>query len=165
MKDKDYKLRVNEFRKRGLNKNLFTNILFLLLPAFLMMCVFLVSFYSFVISFFAIYFILPMFYTAERKIYYSLTGIGKPDFSYKDGYAAFFTERKGGIFGVISSLLLSFPYLLFHFHECISKPLWRLSGKHGSVQEDFPNVSGSLSEWKRNVYLSENQPLCVIKTA
>lgn len=25
MKDKDFKLRVNEFRKRGLNKNLFTN--------------------------------------------------------------------------------------------------------------------------------------------
>ncbi len=159
MKDKDFKLRVNEFRKRGLNKNLFTNILFLLLPAFMMMCVFLVSFYSFVISFFAIYLILPMFYTAERKIYYSLTGIGKPDFSYKDGYAAFFKERKGGIFGVISSLLLSFSlFLLSYFIFMNVFP--SLCGAYPESMEVFKKIS----QMYQDPYQNGNEMFIYLKT-
>ncbi len=112
MNDKDFKMRVNELRKRGLNKNIFINLALLLLPSFLMIAVFFLSLYSFILSLFAIYFILPMFYTVERRICFSLTGIGKADFSYADGYAAFFKEKKGGIFGMISTLLLSFSLFL-----------------------------------------------------
>ncbi len=112
MNDKDFKMRVNELRKRGLNKSIFENIALLILPSFLMIAVFFVSLYSFILSLFAIYFILPMFYTVERRICFSLTGIGKANFSYADGYSAFFKEKKGGIFGMISTLLLSFSLFL-----------------------------------------------------
>lgn len=115
MNEKDFKLRVNELRKRGLNKSIFVNLALLLLPSFLMIVVFFISLYSFILSLFAIYFILPMFYTVERRICFSLTGIGKADFSYADGYSAFFKEKKGGIFGMIITLLLSFSLLLLSF--------------------------------------------------
>lgn len=115
MDKKEFRMLVKEQRKRALKKDIVMDLLLLLLPSLLLSCVFFLALYSFVLSFFAVYFILPMFYAVERRIRYRLTGIGKPDFSYKDGYLAFFRERKGGIFGAISTFFLSFSLLLLSY--------------------------------------------------
>ncbi len=101
--------------KRVMGKEIAVDFLYLILPAFLLSCIFFLAMYSFILSFFAVYFILPMFYTVERRIRYHLIGIGKPGFSYKDGYIAFFRERKGGIFGALSTFFLSFSLLLLSY--------------------------------------------------
>lgn len=103
---------IKDRRKRGWNKELLFTLSYLALPAFLVsLLIFLIP-YSFFLSMIPIYFILPMFYTVEKRFRYALTGIGKKDFSYKDGYHDFFKGRSGGLFGVIMSLLYSFSFYL-----------------------------------------------------
>lgn len=103
-------------RRKNVDKlYLLKTIPYLLLPTALLSLIVLVGMYSFVISLFAIYFVLPMFYTADRRIRYAINGIGNKDFSIADGYRAFFKERKGGHFGVIVSLLIAFSLGLLAF--------------------------------------------------
>ena len=104
--------KIKERRKRGNQKDLYIALSYLLLPAMMVSLLVLLIPYSFILSLIPVYFILPMFYTVEKRIRYVLTGIGKKDFSYKDGYIAFFREKKGGVFGVIMSLLIAFSFLL-----------------------------------------------------
>jgi|GEM_PF-692035 len=63
------------------------------------------------------YFVLPMFYTVEKRVRYAMAGI-RTDFTYRDGYKAFFTSAQGGIFGILTSLLYAsllffLAYLIF----------------------------------------------------
>lgn len=104
--------KIKDRRKRGNKKELYVALCYLLLPALMVSALVLLIPYSFILSLIPVYFILPMFYTAEKRLRYVLTGIGKKDFSYIDGYNAFFKEKKGGIFGVIMALLIAFSFLL-----------------------------------------------------
>lgn len=107
---------IKERQKRGLKKGLGKTLLLLLPPAFALGTVVLLSNYSFITSLLLIYFILPMFYTVDKRIRFALTGIGNSDYNYKDGYNACFKQRKNGLFGVIMSMMLSISIgLLIYF--------------------------------------------------
>ena len=104
-----YQLRL----QRAYSKEMWINLAMLLLPSFLIAAIFAAMFYTWGVSVFLIYFVLPMFYAVDRRLRYQLTGIGNPRFSYIDGYKAFFQSNKGGIFGVLVSLVFGFAILLF----------------------------------------------------
>ena len=106
--DKDFEERFEKRRKRARKKELFSALLLLLPPCILACGLLFASIYTRGLSFFFLYFILPMFYTVEKRIRCLVSGIGNPKFSYADGYRAFFQENQAGIFGVIFSLIGSF---------------------------------------------------------
>lgn len=63
-----------------------------------------------------LYFTLPMFYTVYYRLKYDVTGIGDPNFSYKDAYNQFFKGPMSGVFGVISAVIFAFGIgLLFYY--------------------------------------------------
>lgn len=94
-------------QKRLDKKYLFETFLLLLAPLFSTLIIVLFSMIGSFLPIILLYAILPMYYTVERRIRYSFTGVGKKDFNYKDGYREFFKERCNGIFGMISALLYS----------------------------------------------------------
>ena len=120
-------------RKRALEKSVFKNMALLLPPSLLIAALLMVSFYTYGVSLLLTYFILPMFYTVERRLRFDLTHIGKKDFNYGDGYKAFFQSNKGGIFGVSMSVVLALAVLLF------------LSGSVGMV---VPHIVNNFAEAK-----------------
>lgn len=81
-------------RKRALEKSVFKNMALLLPPSLLIAALLMVSLYTYGVSLLLTYFILPMFYTVERRLRFDLTHIGKKDFNYGDGYKAFFQSNK-----------------------------------------------------------------------
>jgi len=105
-------------RQRLLSKKLPINLLLLILPSLaIALLVFAIPF-TFFCSLLLAYFVLPMFYTVEKRIRADISGIGNPDFSYADGYKAFFKGSQGGIFGVILGFFYAFTlgvlgYLIF----------------------------------------------------
>ena len=108
--------KVAERRKRAFRKNLLVNLSLLLPPILLTIALFITAINTYVLSLFLLYFILPMYYTVEKRLRYDLTGIGKPGFSYVDGYKDFFTKNMGGIFGALGSIVMAiliFVFLLF----------------------------------------------------
>ncbi len=120
VKDVEYLNRLKARKKRALSKDLLFNLVLLILPTFLLVGLILVAPATYLISLFLIYFILPMFYTVDKRLRYAINGIGNPNFTYKDGYRDFFTSTKGGLFGVISTIfsaivLLLLFYLIFSF--------------------------------------------------
>lgn len=115
VKDFDYINRLKARRKRGFTKKILTNLLLFIPPLLCLSLIVLTALTTYSLSLFLIYFILPMFYTVDKRLRYDLTGIGKPDFSYADGYKAFFSSSKGGIFGVISSIFMAIAIALIFF--------------------------------------------------
>ncbi len=116
MTNKELRQKVAERRKRGFRKNLLVNLALLILPILLTIVIFITAINTYILSLFLIYFVLPMFYTVDKRLRYDLTGIGKPNFTYADGYKAFFTKNMGGVFGAIGAILLAilvFIFLLF----------------------------------------------------
>ncbi len=107
------KAKYKERFHRVLGKGLWKNMALLALPAFLICAIFVAMFYTYGVSIFLIYFILPMAYTVEKRMRYQLTGIGKEHFSYTEGYKDFFQSNKGGIFGILVSFVFGFSLLLF----------------------------------------------------
>ena len=115
MKDANYTQRLKERKKRALGKNLFFNLLLLIPPLLCLAIIILTALVTFSLSLFLIYFILPMFYTVDKRLRYNISGIGKPDFSYADGYKDFFTASKGGIFGVIMTIFSAVAFILLFY--------------------------------------------------
>lgn len=77
------------------------------------MClILLASVFTYGVSILLTYFVLPMFYAADRRLRYAITGIGKEKFSYIAGYKAFFQSNKGGIFGVFLTVAAAIGILL-----------------------------------------------------
>ena len=122
----DVLTRVNK-RKKALkpNDHLF-NILLLVLPSIIVSIIFgVVAGLAIYSRFFSLallsllVFILPMFFTVEKRLRTSIYGVGKKDFNYLDGYKSFFTSRQNGLFGLITSLtttimIAAILYLLFY---------------------------------------------------
>lgn len=107
----DFNKRIRERRQRIFHKSLLIDLALLLPPLVLEVGIILLSFYSFFLSAALTYFVLPMFYTVERRIMTHISGIGNPSYSYADGYKAFFTARQGGVFGVLTTI--GFGVILF----------------------------------------------------
>lgn len=146
--DKDFRERINKRRKRARKKELFTLVLLLLLPAFLACLILFSSLYSFRISLLLIYFLLPMFYTIEKRIRCLVSGIGNPKFSFADGYKAFFKSNRGGVFGVISSFFSAFciglaSYLLVYR---VSTPL---INAFPAANVAFQNIKDAMADGDR----------------
>lgn len=107
---------IKERRKKLYTKDIFVDLLLLIPPILVETGIVLVSLTTYSVSLFLTYFVLPMFYTVERRISAKISGIGNAKFSYVDGYKSFFQQRAGGIFGVILSLVGMFALaLLFYF--------------------------------------------------
>ncbi|MFA6829224.1 MAG: hypothetical protein WCR67_00735 [Bacilli bacterium] len=107
--------RIKERQKRIFTKDMFMNLLLLLPPILLEGLLLLTAFLTYGLSLALTYFVLPMFYTVERRIRSTISGIGTAKVTYVDGYKAFFTSAQGGIFGVIGSFLFGFMLLLFGY--------------------------------------------------
>ncbi len=120
-------------------KRVMSNLLLLLLPAFAACLLFAAALGTYCLSLLLLYFILPMFYTVEKRIRYDITGIGKPDFSYADGYRGFFKKNMGGIFGAIISILYSvFLVLAFYLiFQYTLQPLCNCFPKASEVYNEF----------------------------
>lgn len=114
-KDKEFEERFDKRRKRARKKELLNVFLRLLLPSFLACILLYLSVYTMGLSLIFVYFVLPMFYTVEKRIRCLVSGIGNIKFSYGDGYRAFFQGNRGGIFGVIFSVIGSFVLGLFRY--------------------------------------------------
>lgn len=107
---------IKERRKKIYTKDIFVDLLLLIPPILVETGIVLVSLTTYSVSLFLTYFVLPMFYTVERRISSRISGIGNPKFSYIDGYKAFFQQRAGGIFGIILSIIGMLALaLLFYF--------------------------------------------------
>lgn len=129
---------IKERRKKCLDKSFSKDFLYLILPTVLVMGLFFASLYSFIISLLLVYFVLPMFYTVEKRIRAKISGIGNKNFSYKDGYKAFFVEKKGGVFGAISASLLGFSFFLLS--------ILIVSNFTGLIFNCFPNSKESYAK-------------------
>lgn len=112
MDPKERNQKIKERQKRLFRKDLAMNLLLLVPPILLTLIIVLFALFTFILSLLLIYFVLPMFYTVERRMRQSVTGIGKTNFTYADGYRAFFKDNMGGIFGVINALLTTFLLII-----------------------------------------------------
>lgn len=112
MVELDLKEKYRNRRKQLYSQNLIGDLALLLLPSLLLGVLFTLSFYTYGISILLTYFILPMFYTVDYRIRNKLTEIGNDDFTYKDGYAAFFKSNKGNFYGVIKAIVIFLVLLL-----------------------------------------------------
>ena len=137
----DFHARVKERRGRAYvsPKRICMNLLLLLLPAFATCILFAVALETYCLSLVLLYFILPMFYTVEKRIRYDITGIGKPDFSYADGYHDFFRKNMGGLFGAIIAIMYSiFLVLAFYLiFEYVLEPLCYCFPNAADVYDEF----------------------------
>ncbi len=111
MDQKERDERIKDRQRRLVHKDLFLNLLLLLPPILLTLIIVATALYTFILSLALLYFVLPMYYTVEKRMRYSVTGIGKDNFTYADGYRAFFKSNMGGIFGIIN-ILVTFLLLL-----------------------------------------------------
>ena len=169
-KDTQYQY-IKERRKKIYTKDIFVDLLLLLPPVILEMGIALLSSISFFLSVFLTYFVLPMFYTVERRIANRISGIGSNRFSYADGYKAFFQQRAGGIFGIILSLVGSFALaLLFNFLLSSSFP--SLCSAFDGAREVYDHIyetissTGIIDYRQFSSYIAENihalsQPLTI----
>lgn len=124
MKTNEQYKQICEKRKKIFTKDIFLDLLLLLPPILVETGIIIIALTTGFISLFLTYFVLPMFYTVERRIRAKISGIGNQHFSYADGYKAFFRQRDGGIFGIILSLLASLAIgLLFYFIIGFSFPM------------------------------------------
>ena len=106
--DNTFNQRVKDRRSKATKpKDLLMDFLLLLLPTIGTMVLGFLSAYSFFLSLLLLYFLLPMYYTVEERMRARLTSIGNPDFTYSDGYKAFFSSNQGGVFGAFSTLFIS----------------------------------------------------------
>lgn len=96
--------RIKERRKRIFRKDILIDLALLFPPLLLEALVVMLSIFSFLLSFALTYFVLPMFYTVERRLSTRISGIGNPKYSYADGYKAFFGSSQGGVFGVLTAV-------------------------------------------------------------
>ncbi len=108
MKDKETNKKIKEKQKRIVTKGLPKTLALLLLPVFLLQILVVCAPSTYFLSLLLTYFILPMFYTVEKRLRFAVSGIGKDNFSYKDGYDSFFGGVQGGIFGVIFVIIEAF---------------------------------------------------------
>ena len=67
--------RVAERRKRAFKKSLFINLALLLPPILLTIVIVLTALSTYILSLCLLYFILPMFYTVEKRLRYDIAGI------------------------------------------------------------------------------------------
>lgn len=135
--------------RNGLNPSLLWNLCLLFVPSIFLQLILFCMPYTYGLSILLLYFILPMFYSIDKRLRYEVNHIGKKKFSFLDGYRDFFLSNKGGIFGVIFSLvcafglfLLSIAILYFfmpHIISCfpLSQPYFReFSEKFSDIKVD-----------------------------
>jgi hypothetical protein len=115
MKNAELDQKIRARRKRAFRKSIFVNLALLIPPIVCLQLLVIAALSTYTVSLFLIYFILPMFYTVEKRLRYDISGIGNPDFSYADGYKAFFGGAQGGIFGIILSVLEAFFFGLVFY--------------------------------------------------
>lgn len=115
IQDDGFQKRFRERKKRCLQNRMWFNLLLLLAPTLALILLIGLSLLTSGLSLFLIYFILPMFYTVERRLVYDVSGTGNPDFSYADGYKAFFQQNMGGVFGALSTVFSTIGYMLFFY--------------------------------------------------
>lgn len=171
MDPKERNQKIKERQKRLFRKDLAMNLLLLVPPILLTLIIVLFALFTFILSLLLIYFVLPMFYTVERRMRQSLTGIGKTNFSYADGYRAFFKDNMGGIFGVINALLTTFLLIivLAFVLEYAFQPLANCFPPAGEVLTELGNLSFSQTANSEEfwTYFNENafhltQPLTIM---
>ena len=107
----DFKKNFKERRNNALKGSLI-DIALLLLPIIIIMLLLNLTLIGVFIPLLLLYFSLPMFYTIVKRLTFKVTRIGKKDFSFSDGYKAFFKGSVGGIFGVISTLFFTVALIL-----------------------------------------------------
>lgn len=98
--------------RNGLNPSLLWNLCLLFVPSIFLQLILFCMPYTYGLSILLLYFILPMFYSIDKRLRYEVNHIGKKKFSFLDGYRDFFLSNKGGIFGVIFSLVCAFGLFL-----------------------------------------------------
>ena len=171
MDQKERNQKIKERQKRLFHKDVWMNMLLLVPPILLTLIIVLVALFTFVLSLLLVYFVLPMFYTIERRMRQSVTGIGKTNFTYADGYRAFFKDNMGGIFGLINALLISFLLIiaLSFILEYAAQPLANCFPPAGEVLTEIGNLFFSQATLPEEfwTYLSENtfyltQPLTIL---
>ena len=171
MDQKERNQKIKERQKRLFHKDVWMNMLLLVPPILLTLIIVLVALFTFVLSLLLVYFVLPMFYTVERRMRQSVTGIGKTNFTYADGYRAFFKDNMGGIFGLINALLISFLLIiaLSFILEYAAQPLANCFPPAGEVLTEIGNLFFSQTTLPEEfwTYLSENafyltQPLTIL---
>ncbi len=171
MDQKERNQKIKERQKRLFHKDVWMNMLLLVPPILLTLIIVLVALFTFVLSLLLVYFVLPMFYTVERRMRQSVTGIGKTNFTYADGYRAFFKDNMGGIFGLINALLISFLLIiaLSFILEYAAQPLANCFPPAGEVLTEIGNLFFSQATLPEEfwTYLSENtfyltQPLTIL---
>ncbi|MFA6860948.1 MAG: hypothetical protein WCR56_00955 [Bacilli bacterium] len=138
MTTKELDTKVAERQKRIFHKRTLINVLLLLPPTLALQVLLVCAISTYSASLFLIYFILPMFYTVEKRICYDVSGIGKPDYTYADGYKAFFNSSQGGIFGVIISIVQGLMLIMLFYL------LLQLS--FGSIVNCFPEASSTYND-------------------
>ena len=94
-------------------KDLFIDLLLLLLPTLILLILVYGTIYTYGVSLLFFYFVLPMFYCVDQRLRYHINGIGKKKITYLDGYRDFFASNKGGYFGMTICLLSAIGLFLF----------------------------------------------------
>lgn len=149
MNNNELNQKIKTRTKRILNKGMLTNLLLLIPPVILEGFIIITAVTTYFLSIALTYFVLPMFYTVEKRIRNNISGIGDQKFSYLDGYKAFFTTSQGGIFGVITSFFMAvviallfylalsftFPFLCNTFPEAttVYKTIEEMSSSSGTT--------------------------------
>lgn len=163
---------IKERRKKIYTLNILVDLLLLIPPVIIEGGLLLLSMNSFLLSLFLTYFVLPMFYTVERRISSRISGIGPSNFSYADGYKAFFQQRAGGIFGIILSGIGSLALALL-FYVILSSFFPSLCSAFDGAREVYDTLYNALTSAGRmdsqefTMYLQENahllsQPLTIL---
>ena len=136
--------KIKEQRKRIFSKSIFIDLLLLIPPIIIETGLVLIALTTFSASLFLTYFVLPMFYTVERRITAKISGIGNSHFSYGDGYRAFFQKREGGIFGIILSLIGCFALaILLYFILSFTFPY--LCNSFNGAREVYDTINETLN--------------------
>lgn len=156
--------KIKEQRKRIFTKSIFFDLLLLIPPIIIQIGLVLLAVTTFTSSLLLTYFVLPMFYTVERRITAKISGIGNSDFSYADGYKSFFRKREGGIFGIILAFIGSLALgILFYFVLSTTFPY--LCNTFEGARDvyntiyDTLNSTGTVDQKQFIEYLSTNMPL------
>lgn len=143
MDKNEFQRRFKERRKRCLTSRLRMNLLLLLPPSLALSALLVFSFNVFFVSLILIYLILPMFYTVLYRMKYDVSGIGDPDFSYGDGYKAFFTGSMSGVFGMLGTVFSTLALILL-FYMIFSPLALPLANAYG-VQEAYKTFLDAFS--------------------
>jgi hypothetical protein len=144
----EFNNKVKQRRKRCLTSRLGTNLLLLLPPAIALAALLAFAGTTFLITLFLIYLILPMFYTVLYRLKFDITGIGDPDFSYKDGYKAFFSETMSGVFGMLNTVFTTLAMTIL-FYLVFSPLLGPLTGAYGQY-DTYKTIFDALNNQSLN---------------